>query len=74
MSYKPKYQIAILWNQEDNCYLVYLPDLENEIMQPVSHGDTYQEALQNGLEVMEELILHLQATGKPLPVPRLIFT
>ena len=32
-------------------------------MQPVSHGNTYQEALQNGLEVMEELILNLQATG-----------
>ena len=31
-------------------------------MQPLSHGNTYQEALQNGLEVMEELILNLQAT------------
>jgi predicted RNase H-like HicB family nuclease len=41
-------------------------------MQPVSHGDTYQEALQHGLEVMEELILHLQVTGKSLPVPKLI--
>lgn len=41
-------------------------------MQPVTHGDTSQEALQHGLEVMEELILHLQAEGKSLPVARLV--
>ena len=68
----PKYQITIAWSQEDECYLVYLPDFADEIMQPVSHGDTYQEALQHGLEVMEELILDLQSTGKTLPVPKLI--
>lgn len=66
-----KYQVTIVWNQEDNCYLVYLRDLSNEIIQ-LSHGDTYQEALQNGLEVMEELILHLQATGKPIIAPQLM--
>ncbi|MEL6440156.1 MAG: type II toxin-antitoxin system HicB family antitoxin [Cyanobacteria bacterium J06621_8] len=62
-----KYQIAIAWSQEDECYLVYLPDFADEIMQPVTHEDTYQQALQYGLEVMNELILHLQAEGKPLP-------
>jgi antitoxin HicB len=41
-------------------------------MQPVTHGDTYQEALQHGLEVMNELILSLQAEGKPLPVAKLV--
>jgi antitoxin HicB len=72
MNSNPKYQVTIAWSQEDNCYLVYLPDFANEIMQPVSHGNTYQEALQHGLEVMEELILHLQVSGKGLPIPKLI--
>ncbi len=62
-----KYQVIIAWSLEDECYLVYLPDFADEIIQPVSHGDTYQEALQHGLEVMEKLILHLKATNKPLP-------
>jgi predicted RNase H-like HicB family nuclease len=66
-----KYQITIAWSQEDECYLAYLPDFADEMMQPVSHGDTYQQALQSGLEVMEELILHLQAEGKPLPIAKL---
>lgn len=54
MNNSPKYQVTIAWSQEDNCYLVYLPDFSDKIIQPVSHGDTYQEALQHGLEVMEE--------------------
>ena len=67
-----KYQITIAWSQEDKCYLAYIPDFADEIMQPVSHGDTYQQALQNGLDVMEEMILHLQAEGKLLPEAKLV--
>ncbi|NJL52858.1 MAG: type II toxin-antitoxin system HicB family antitoxin [Hydrococcus sp. SU_1_0] len=67
-----KYQITIAWSQEDECYLAYLPDFAEEVMQPVTHGNTYQEALQHGLEVMEEFILHLQAKGKSLPVAKLV--
>lgn len=67
-----KYQITIAWSQEDKCYLAYLPDFAEEIMQPVTHGDTYQQALQNGLDVMEELVLHLQAEGKLLPKAKLV--
>ena len=67
-----KYQITIAWSQEDKCYLAYLPDFADEIMQPVTHGDTYQLALQNGLDVMEELILQFQAEGKSLPEVKLV--
>ncbi|MEM9274332.1 MAG: type II toxin-antitoxin system HicB family antitoxin, partial [Cyanobacteria bacterium P01_F01_bin.143] len=70
----PKYQITIVWSQEDECYLVSIPDFADEIMQPVSHGNTYQEALQNGLEVMEELILNLQSIDKSLPIAKLMFS
>lgn len=67
-----KYQITIAWSTENNCYLVYLPDFADEIMQPVTHGETYQEALQHGLEVMDELIMYLKSEGKPLPVAKLV--
>lgn len=66
-----KYQITIAWSQEDECYLAYIPDFADEVMQPVTHGDTYQEALQYALEVMEELILYLKAEGKFLPIAKL---
>ena len=67
-----KYQITIAWSQEDECYLAYLPDFADEIMQPVTYGDTYQLALQNGLDVMEELILQFQAEGRSLPEVKLV--
>jgi len=67
-----KYRILIQWSDEDNCYLVALPDFPSEIQTWVTHGDTYEEALKHGLEVMEELILIAQDEGKPLPkVPQL---
>ena len=67
-----KYQVTIAWSHEDGCYYAYLPDFAEEIMQPVTYGDTYQLALQKALEVMEELILHFQAEGKSLPVAKLV--
>ena len=67
-----KYQITIAWSQEDKSFLAYLPDFADKIMQPVNHEGTYQLALENGLDVMEELILQLQAENKSLPVVKLI--
>ena len=67
-----KYRVTIAWSQKDECYYAYLPDFAEEIMHSVTHGDTYQLALQNALEVMEELILHFQAKGKSLTVAKLV--
>lgn len=52
---KLKYRINIVWSDENNCYLVSLPDFEGQ--QWRTHGDTYEEAFQNSLEAMEELHL-----------------
>ncbi|HHP7231743.1 MAG TPA: type II toxin-antitoxin system HicB family antitoxin [Xenococcaceae cyanobacterium] len=71
MKNKLKYRILIQWSDQDQCYLVSLPDLSPK-QQWVTHGDTYQEALENGLEVMEELIYLAEIEGHILPpVPEL---
>ena len=38
-------------------------------MQPVTHGNTYEEALKNATEVLELLIESSVEEGKPLPEP-----
>lgn len=63
---KLKYRINIIWSDENNCYLVSLPDFEGQ--QWHTHGDTYGEAFQNGLEAMEEL--HLAATNGDIELPK----
>ena len=66
-----KYSIVIQWSTEDNCFLASLPDFKESVMQPVTHGETYEEALANGKEVIELLVETYQEEGKPLPKPKM---
>lgn len=61
-----KYTIIIQWSEEDQCFVVFLPEFE-DIMQPCTHGNSYQDAVNNAEEVIELLIESYQAEGKPLP-------
>ena len=42
------YQVSIEWSDENQAYLVLIPQLEKEtgLMMPCSHGGTYEEAIQ----------------------------
>lgn len=62
------YTIVIHWSDDDNCYLVHLPEFPSQ--QFHTHGDTYEEALQNDREVLELLVQEYQSDGKPLPEPK----
>ncbi|ALB41345.1 MULTISPECIES: type II toxin-antitoxin system HicB family antitoxin [Nostocales] len=62
-----KYQMIIQWSEEDNCFLVGFPDFPGQIWR--THGDTYQEAVNNGIEALESLVIAYQATGETLPQP-----
>jgi predicted RNase H-like HicB family nuclease len=64
-----KYTITLQWSEEDQCFVVFLPDFE-DVMQPVTHGETYEEALQNAQEVIDLLVETTQQEGKSLPTPK----
>ena len=66
-----KYTIIIQWSNEDKCYVVSLPDFK-DVMQPCTHGDTYEEALKNAQEVLEMLISSYLEDGQPIPEPQII--
>ncbi|MDY6783011.1 MAG: type II toxin-antitoxin system HicB family antitoxin [Cyanobacteriota bacterium] len=65
MTNKFKYQMVIQWFEEDNCFLVGLPDFPGQKWR--SHGDSYQEAVANGTEALESLMIAYNAAGGPLP-------
>lgn len=67
---KLKYQMVIQWSEEDNCFLVCFPDFPGQ--QWRTHGDTYEEAVTNGIEALESLVMAHEATGEPLPEPSTI--
>lgn len=67
-----KYRILIQWSNEDSCYLVSLPDFTEE-QQWVTHGETYQEELENAVEVMDILIEIYTEKGKILPEAQTLY-
>ncbi len=65
---KNNYTIIIQWSDEDQCYVVSLPEW-GEFCH--THGDTYEEALKNAQEVLELLIESALNNNEPLPEPKL---
>jgi predicted RNase H-like HicB family nuclease len=63
----PKYTMLIQWSEEDQLYLVHLPEFPWQ--QFVTHGKTYEEAARNGQDAIAGLIEVLQNNGQPLPEP-----
>ena len=62
---KLKYKMIIEWSEEDNCFLVGFPDFPGQKWR--THGETYKEAVENGTEALESLVISYQATGETLP-------
>ena len=63
---KSPYSILIQWSEEDRCYVVSIPEF-SDYYQPLTHGETYEEALKNAQEVLEMLLQDNTA----LPAPNL---
>jgi predicted RNase H-like HicB family nuclease len=61
---KTPYSILIQWSIDDGKYIASLPEFGPYAH---THGDTYEEALKHGQEVLELLIKDYQAQGKELP-------
>lgn len=65
---KTRYTIVIQWSNEDDCFVVSLPEW-GEFCH--THGNSYEEALKNAREVLELLIDSCLEDGKPLPEPQI---
>jgi predicted RNase H-like HicB family nuclease len=61
------YSIVIQWSNEDEVYVVSLPEWGDLVH---THGDTYAEALQRGQELLELLMQSRREHSEPLPEPQ----
>lgn len=64
-----RYSMVIQWSDEDEAYIVTVPELPGCI----THGATYEEAVKQGLDAIESWIDANRAWGRPIPAPR-VFT
>jgi predicted RNase H-like HicB family nuclease len=62
------YSVVIEWSDDDQVYIVSLPEWGPGAR---THGATYDEAVRNAQDVLELLIAGAQQKGKPLPAPHL---
>jgi antitoxin HicB len=69
-AYQIHYSMLIEWSEEDQAYLVTLPEWSNRVIMPATHGSTYSEAVQHGQEVLELLMNSAIRDGEPLPPPK----
>jgi predicted RNase H-like HicB family nuclease len=60
------YSMIIDWSDEDNTYIVTIPDLPG----CKTHGDTYEEALQQGKDSIETWLEVSKRLGRSIPQPR----
>ena len=72
MKKPPRYSVVIQWSEDDQAYLATLPEWEGRVYNPVTHGDTYEEAFKNALEVLRLLIEVARELGQPLPEPNVL--
>lgn len=62
-----RYSMVIQWSPEDDAFLVSLPEWEGRVFNPVTHGDTYEEAAKHGLEALEGIVAVALEDGESLP-------
>ena len=39
------FSMVIQWSADDQAYLVSLPEWEGRVLNPVTHGDSYEDAV-----------------------------
>lgn len=64
-----RYSMLIRWSEEDEAYLVALPEWEGYLgnWDSVTHGETYELAARNGGEVLDMLVDLARAEGRLSP-------
>jgi predicted RNase H-like HicB family nuclease len=68
---KIRYELIIYWSEEDQAFIVEVP----ELLGCMADGETYQEAVQNAEIIIQEWIETAKELGRPIPEPkgRLLF-
>jgi predicted RNase H-like HicB family nuclease len=65
-----RYSLLIQWSEEDQLYLVTLPEFTEIAMQPCTYGKTYEEAIANAQEAIAAYLEYCQEEGIAPPAPK----
>jgi len=61
-----KYELIIYWSIEDKAFVAEVPELPGYM----ADGPTYEEAVANAQQVIQEWIDTAKSIGRPIPEPK----
>jgi len=61
-----KYELIIYWSDDDSSFVVEIPELPG----CMADGETYEQAVANAQQVIEEWIETARELGRRIPEPR----
>lgn len=61
-----RYEMIIYWSEEDQAFLVEVPELPG----CMADGETDEEAVANARQVIDEWIETAREEGRPIPEPK----
>jgi predicted RNase H-like HicB family nuclease len=65
-----RYSMTVQWSDEDQLFLVTIPEFADQVVMPCTHGKTREEAIHNGEDIIEMYLEAWQVEGEPIPEPR----
>ncbi len=69
-----QYSMLIQWSEEDQLFLVTIPEFVDRVIMPCTHGKTREEAIHHGEEVIEMYLEAWETEGESIPHPRTLQT
>ena len=67
-----QYSMIVQWSDEDQLFLVTIPEFADLVIMPCTHGKTREAAIHKGEEVIEMYLEAWQAEGETIPEPRML--
>ena len=72
MTERLHYSMVVQWSDDDQAYLVTLPEWEGRVFNPITHGESYEDAIKHAHEALAALVASARERNESLPAPRVI--
>lgn len=69
-----RYSMMIQWSDEDQLFLVTIPEFADRVVMPCTHGATREEAIRNGEQVIEMYLEAWEMENQFIPEPKTLQT
>jgi predicted RNase H-like HicB family nuclease len=67
-----RYTVIVQWSDEDRMFLVTVPDFADRVIMPCARGETREEAICNGEEVIAMYLEAWETENEFIPQPTMM--